>query len=324
MLNDFWRHLDEAIGSLLQAAEKDTTIIVLSDHGFGPQTERFYVNEWLRRQGYLKLKEVEGGKQPTPGALSRGVQRWALDILKRFPLLKPLRHFVPKRLRENPKREKPFESMVKQIDWQKTQAYSPPHTSVFGSIYVNLKGRENKGSVEDCFYNRVREEVIARFQSLRDQITDFQIEVFKREDLYHGRYLAQAPDLVYVINNFRCISLHSFHGDPVFQVKQLREDYSGTHRFEGIFIAKGPSIKRGHRLQRAEIIDIAPTLLHIFEVPIPEEMDGKVLKEIFQPESQLGRRDIQFAPAEVIQATVEPEPLINDSVRRRLEDLGYL
>jgi len=49
----------------------------------------------------------------------------------------------------------------------------------------------------------------------------------------------------------------------------------------GIFVAKGPRIKKGIKIDGAKIYDIAPTILHIFGLPIPNEMDGRVLKEIF-------------------------------------------
>ena len=72
------------------------------------------------------------------------------------------------------------------------------------------------------------------------------ITVFKREDLYRGPYLDQAPDLIYVINDFRCVSRQSFTRGLVFERRSLRENYTGTHRLEGMMIVKGPHIKRGY------------------------------------------------------------------------------
>jgi len=60
-------------------------------------------------------------------------------------------------------------------------------------------------------------------------------------------------------------------------------------------IVKGPHIKRGYGIGRADIIDVAPTLLHLLEIPIPQDMDGKVLKDVFEPSSLIAQRKIQFA-----------------------------
>lgn len=49
----FYRGLDKNIQNMMEAAGPDTDVILVSDHGFGPTTEIFYVNEWLSRQGYL-------------------------------------------------------------------------------------------------------------------------------------------------------------------------------------------------------------------------------------------------------------------------------
>jgi arylsulfatase A-like enzyme len=43
-------------------------------------------------------------------------------------------------------------------------------------------------------------------------------------------------------------------------------------------------VRKGAQIDNARLIDIAPTLLHLFGVPVPEDMDGRVLVEAFQPE----------------------------------------
>jgi predicted AlkP superfamily phosphohydrolase/phosphomutase len=153
---------------------------------------------------------------------------------------------------------------------------------------------------------------------------DFQVQVFRREELYREKYLLQAPDLVYVINNWRCISRSSFVDGAFFQKQLPREDYSGTHRPEGIVIARGPEIRKGHRLRQADIIDIAPTLLHILEIPIPRDMDGKVLQDLFEPTSDIARREINFGKAPGFRVDRETGELSDESVRKSLQDLGYL
>jgi hypothetical protein len=55
---------------------------------------------------------------------------------------------------------------------------------------------------------------------------------------------------------------------------------SGTHRDDGIFLTHGPTIHAGLTVDRARIIDLAPTILTLLDVPVPDGMDGRVLTEI--------------------------------------------
>ena len=58
----------------------------------------------------------------------------------------------------------------------------------------------------------------------------------------------------------------------------------------GIFLAYGKGIKKGKKIKGAKIYDIAPTVLHIFGLPIPKDMDGKVLDDIFEKDSEFIKR----------------------------------
>ncbi|MGH7983807.1 MAG: alkaline phosphatase family protein [Candidatus Udaeobacter sp.] len=54
------------------------------------------------------------------------------------------------------------------------------------------------------------------------------------------------------------------------------------HRQYGIFVMAGPGIKRDERIYGASLIDIAPTILTLFDIPIGEDMDGRPLLEAFE------------------------------------------
>ncbi len=53
---DVWRRLDDAVGALVEASGHGTTVVILSDHGFGPVRREFRVLPWLRREGYLAAR----------------------------------------------------------------------------------------------------------------------------------------------------------------------------------------------------------------------------------------------------------------------------
>ncbi len=58
---------------------------------------------------------------------------------------------------------------------------------------------------------------------------------------------------------------------------------SGQHWFapRGIFLIKGPGIKKNYKIKEITILDILPTLLYIMDLPISKFFDGKIAKEIF-------------------------------------------
>lgn len=61
---DYYRALDAKIARLLRFAEDDTAVLLVSDHGAKRIDGGICVNEWLRREGYLALKEEPA--EPTP------------------------------------------------------------------------------------------------------------------------------------------------------------------------------------------------------------------------------------------------------------------
>ena len=56
-----------------------------------------------------------------------------------------------------------------------------------------------------------------------------------------------------------------------------REYAALWHRLEGTIILRGPGIRRGVRLERASVFDVAPTILALLDLPVPLDMEGRVL-----------------------------------------------
>ena len=58
---DFYRRMDDNIRRMVETAGPDTNVIIVSDHGFGPTTEIFYINQWLAEHGYLTWSDSARG-----------------------------------------------------------------------------------------------------------------------------------------------------------------------------------------------------------------------------------------------------------------------
>ena len=126
---------------------------------------------------------------------------------------------------------------------------------------------------------------------------------------------------------YRTIGLHDFTTN---QVITPAFGPTGDHRLEGILIAAGPRFARG-RARDASLLDIAPTVLHLLGVPVPDDMDGRVLTELLAPASVFASPLQVLTPAF---ATANRMPLLpvdspytaeeDAAIQQRLSDLGYL
>src|SRR5262249_348193 len=105
------------------------------------------------------------------------------------------------------------------------------------------------------------------------------------------------------------------------------------HETHGIFLAAGPHIRRGAKLEGASVLDITPTLLHYLGFKVAKDMDGKVLEEAFEPEFRSAHPIAYLAtyeppaqptPAAQAKATEAVQPAEQAEQEAGLRALGYL
>ncbi len=101
------------------------------------------------------------------------------------------------------------------------------------------------------------------------------------------------------------------------------------HEPDGILVAAGPHIRRGGRIGGASVLDLTPTLLHYLGFPVAEDMDGKVLAEIFEPAFS-GEEPVRYLASyeeDEVEAVAHREEVSAEETAQRekaLEALGYL
>jgi arylsulfatase A-like enzyme len=101
---------------------------------------------------------------------------------------------------------------------------------------------------------------------------------------------------------------------------------------EGILVATGPAFRTGAVPRHAELLDIAPTVLRLLGIPVPGDMDGRVLTEILEPaptplDLPVGASALAGAAAHVTPAPSFDSPYTSEedaAIQQRLADLGYL
>jgi predicted AlkP superfamily phosphohydrolase/phosphomutase len=313
---------------MLERISDDTTVIVMSDHGFGPLHYVVNLNLFLLEQGLLHLKRG-AWTQIKSGLFHAGITPASLwHLVERVGLQNYVWH-VSKSTRN--KVVSKFLSF-NDVDWSRTLAYSIGHV---GQIYVNVKGREPEGIVEPGpEYEAVRQQVTEVLQKLRhpesgQPLTD---QVIPGDRVCHGPCSHRGPDLHVVLDGYRAISFPLFATDNHIVTRQIRGD-SGCHRLHGILIAWGSGIrsKLQLRIKGARILDLAPTVLHLMGLPVPEDMDGRVLTEALSTSRpvELRRADSTSSEGTALDQTgQEAQAGLSEEetaeVEERLRALGYL
>jgi predicted AlkP superfamily phosphohydrolase/phosphomutase len=312
--------LDEAVGRLVEAAAGNDVLLV-SDHGGGSLAGVVNLNAWLAREGYLAYT-----------AKTERLGRKLLDaaIARRRHLPKALRYRVKQRA--GGLRERMYErEQYSVVDWPRTRAFS---YGSFGSVVVNLRGRERDGVVEPGDeYERVRDEIGARALELRDpQGRPIVAAVHRREDLFDGPELEKVPDLLIEFRDYEWLGKGNLtsRSDSIWDAIELepgsRHAYVGSHRHEGVFALAGPSATQAPRTH-VGIEDVAPTVLYLLGERIPVELEGRLVAEAVAPNLLDARPpdyDDDSGPLAVEHDTEGYAPEEQEEVERRLRGLGYI
>jgi predicted AlkP superfamily phosphohydrolase/phosphomutase len=176
--------------------------------------------------------------------------------------------------------KKPSESMADSscVDWSKTYAYAVG----LGGIYLNIKGRERSGILEDGTgeADKVRSTIQQGMADLPDRETGRPAvrSVSRREELYSGAYVKDSPDLLVNFHSGYRVSWASSLGgfsNSLFENNNRR--WSGDHIIDpdavpGILFMNRPALHN-----HAQIIDLAPTILNYLGVADHASMEGKAL-----------------------------------------------
>ncbi len=268
-----YEKIDAKIGEISTRLGEEVTIILVSDHGFGLLSQDVNLNQVLANAGFLQFRQLT--------AAEKGFQSLRTLLREKLPL--PL-WVVAKSLAPSPVKvlKEELDATENRIRWDKTRAYSQ---GFFGNIYLNLADREPAGVVAPGRdYTAVREEIIHLLYDLRDPDDGQPIvdRVYKREEIWEGQNLSKLPDLVIVMRNYAYMARHSFGLTTQYIVQEPMKGWgklahTGNHRLEGILIMRGPAISPGLDIGTAHIIDVAPTILYLMGLEVPEAMDGIVL-----------------------------------------------
>ncbi len=315
-IRDGYALVDDYIGKLVAKLPLDATTIVMSDHGFGPLKNMVNLNVFFMQKGLMKLKP-DVVTQLKAWAFSHGLTpASAYQWIAALGLQNSIARVSKKARNDIVGKFLSFDS----VDWSRTIAYSMGHV---GQVYLNRAGREPHGIVTDADYEKRLREVMDALADLRDDDgRPIVTRIIPGREAYHGDYAGLGPDLHLVLDDYAMIACPLFATEGRVMTRQIRGD-SGCHRREGIFIAHGPAFRRGVELPEASILDLAPTLMHLLDEPVPAVMDGRVLTEAFVDPGKVSIADdgATAGPAPAAAGFSDDEAA---QIEERLRGLGYL
>ena len=163
------------------------------------------------------------------------------------------------------------------VDWSRTRAYA------FGlsGIYINQAGRESQGIVPAAEAASLRQEIVEKLTGLHDSERDRCAirTVYDGHIKYHGPYVSNGPDLIVGYEKGYRASWENAVGKidgPLFHDND--RFWSGDHCVDPELV---PGVLFVNRKLPAgsqpSIMDLAPTILQLFGVPLPGYLDGKPL-----------------------------------------------
>ena len=284
------RRLDNLVKWIDENKDPEDLVLIASDHGFQVYQGKFFVNSWLKNKGYLitskdgqALKEVVNRRQKKKGNMD--ISKLVIFVKKHPFLFKTLEPFYDMFVRYVP-----FD-LVKQpkMDFEKSKAYC--RSTFEGIIFFS-----NKIMGEEKI--KLKKEILEELNKVDG------IEAYDCDQFHAGKYRKELGEIAVTSAKFE---LDSTIGDKEFLLVK-----NNMHSMHGIFMAYGNGIKKRYEVKGANIYDVMPTILHLLNIPIPKDVDGKVLKDIFEDSSSLAKKEIEFVEQD---RTAEEKNLLKSTIR---------
>ncbi len=230
VIPDYYQHLDDQIGEVLELIDDDTVVLVVSDHGAQRLDGGFCVNEWLVREGLLVLNSY-------------------------------------------PEQITPFDQL--DVNWEQTKVWS--EGGYYARVFLNVKGREPQGPIEEADYEAFRDEILLKFEGITDDNGQpMGTLVYKPDEIYQN-VRNVAPDLIVHFGGLLWRSIGGV-GYPSLYTQENDTGPDGcNHAQFGSFILAAPNNPIQGEIQGFHLLDIAPTLLELAGYEIASSMQGKSL-----------------------------------------------
>jgi predicted AlkP superfamily phosphohydrolase/phosphomutase len=296
LVESCYRTLDAAIDRVLEGAGPDVTVMVVADHGFGPPPrQRFFLNRWLREAGYLS---VPGGRLRRAVASRSGIRRLARPFVGRGTA-----------------RDRGSSPQPSMLEPSRSSVYAVgfPHTRLAG-VVVNREGAKREGWVGPEAATSLVDRLRTELEAVRDASGAPVVRrTMLKEEL--GATAEGFPDLL-VETHQRFVPSTRVWGAELFDGWT---EASGLHDPDGVFILHGAGVRSVH--PRADIVDVAPTVLGLLGIGAPSYIEGKARDDLVKfPPLTAPPRDLPRPAGSPPEVSASEE----EEIELHLRTLGYV
>lgn len=234
-----YERADQFVGEVMNRVPADTTVMVVSDHGFHSFRWAVNLNTWLVRHGYMTLRGQRPGEKKLDDLFAGG-------------------------------------TFWENVDWSQTKAYAMGLGQVYVNLSGREGHGIVSAGAE---YDALLDSLVKDLRAFRDPRTNAAVvrNVYRRGDIYNGPYFNDAADLqVGLESGYRTSWQTALGGAPPELIEPNMRKWSGDHgsldyqTTAGILVSSRPPTTPTTR-----IIDIAPTVLKYFGITIPSDLDGR-------------------------------------------------
>jgi ATP sulfurylase len=163
-----------------------------------------------------------------------------------------------------------------EVDWSKTRAWGAG--GYYGRVFLNVLGREPQGTIRPEAYQQVRDELAAGLGSITDpQGKRLDTRVYKPDEIYR-ECKRIPPDLIVHFGDLAWRSVGSLGHNSIYTFENDIGPDDANHAQHGIFVVYDPRRRMGRKVEGLHVMDVAPTILDLFGLPVPPDMQGKVIK----------------------------------------------
>ncbi len=265
----YFRLLDEALGQAHAALGTDGSLFVVSDHGFQGARVKFAINQylfcrkWLYSSQHLKhrtlLHSLGKGMLNRLGLLEHGR---AIKLRLLHPPEQPLT------------RQTPYLTRAQQM----TAGVSVASWSCSSAAFADL-------CITRALSTQQMDDLRGELLELTDPINGHKLvdAIYGTEVFGQGPFQPREEHLLLLPTDGYTFT--PVLGQPWLWDRERR--LFGTHQIDGVLYACGPSIKAGIKGPPAEIYDVVPTVLRTMNLPLPDNLDGRVIEDIFIPRTSV-------------------------------------
>lgn len=166
-----------------------------------------------------------------------------------------------------------FEDLA--VDWARTRAWASG--GYYGRVFLNVQGREPQGVIAPAELTSVRAELAALLAGLPDPTgAPLATRVYQPEQIYSA-VRGVAPDLLVYFGDLHWRAVGSLGHGRHYTLENDTGPDDANHAQQGMFVLYDPRARGTGRVEGAQIMDIAPTLLRRLGVAVPAAMQGRPL-----------------------------------------------